>query len=92
MKIIDSSLWIEYFLGNEIDISIIDAIEDKSNLCVPIICLFEVHKKFLSINEVKKSDLSISFMQDATVINLTPQIAILAAKLSKQYQLPMQIA
>jgi len=41
------------------------------------------------VNEISKADLAVEIMQNATVINLDYQIAILAAKLSKQYQLPM---
>ena len=42
MNIVDSSLWIEYFLENDIDQSIIDAINDAGNLYVPIISLYKV--------------------------------------------------
>jgi predicted nucleic acid-binding protein len=89
MNIVDSSLWIEYFLENDIDSSIIDVIKNKNQLYVPSICLYEVYKKFLSVNEVEKADLSIDIMQNATVISATPRITIFAAKLSKQYKLPM---
>ena len=33
MNIVDSSLWVEYFLENDIDQSVIDAIKDTDNLC-----------------------------------------------------------
>jgi hypothetical protein len=39
MNIVDSSLWVEYFLENDIDQSIIDAIKDTDNLYVPVISL-----------------------------------------------------
>ena len=89
MNIVDSSLWIEYFLENEIDISIKNAIIDTENLYVPSICLYEVHKKFLSINEIKKADLSVNIMQNADIVTLTPIIATLASNLGKEYKLPM---
>jgi hypothetical protein len=37
MNIIDSSLWIEFFAGTELDISVINAIKKKNELCVPAI-------------------------------------------------------
>jgi hypothetical protein len=40
MNIVDSSLWIEYFLENDIDQSVIDAIKDTGNLYVPVISLY----------------------------------------------------
>jgi hypothetical protein len=35
MNIVDSSLWVEYFLENDIDQSIIDTIKDAGNLYIP---------------------------------------------------------
>jgi predicted nucleic acid-binding protein len=89
MNIVDSSLWIEYFLENDIDNSIINVIKNKSKLYVPSICLYEVYKKFLSVNDMERADLAIDIMQNATVVGATPRIAILAAKLGKQHKLPM---
>jgi len=89
MNIVDSSLWIEYFLDNNIDASIINAIENSNKLYVPSICLYEVHKKFLSIDDIDKANLAIDIMQNATVISLNSKIAILASKLGKQYKLPL---
>jgi predicted nucleic acid-binding protein len=89
MNVVDSSLWVEYFLDNDIDQSIINAIKNKSELYVPSICLHEVYRKFLSVNDVEKADLAVDIMQNAVVISLTPRIAVLAAKLGKQYKLPM---
>ncbi len=68
MNIVDSSLWVEYFLEHDIDSVIIDAIKDTSKLYVPSICLYEVHKKFLSVNDIEKANLAVDIMQGATVI------------------------
>jgi len=89
MNIIDSSLWVEYFLENDIDQSIIDIIRDTDNLCIPVICLYEVYKKFLTIGDVEKANIAVAIMQNAAVIEMNPQLAILAAQLGKQHKLPM---
>ena len=89
MNIVDSSLWIEYFLENDIDQSIIDTIKDTDNLYVPVISLYEVYKKFLSIGDSERANVAIDIMQNATVIGINPQLAILAAQLGKQHKLPM---
>lgn len=89
MNIVDSSLWIEYFLKNDINPSIINAIKDKSKLYVPSVCLYEVHKKFLSLGDIEKANLAIDIMQNATVISLNSKIAIFASKLGKQHKLPL---
>lgn len=89
MNIVDSSLWVEYFLENDIDQSVIDTIKDTDNLYVPVICLYEVYKKFLSIGDSKKANIAVAIMQDADVIGINPQLAVLAAQLGKQHSLPM---
>jgi len=89
MNIVDSSLWIEYFLENDIDQSIIVAIRDTDNLCVPVICLYEVHKKILTIGDIQKANVAVAIMQNAAVIDINPQLAILASQFGKQYKLPM---
>jgi predicted nucleic acid-binding protein len=56
---------------------------------VPSICLYELHKRFLSLDEIEKADLAIDIMQNATVISLNSKIAILASKLGKRYKLTL---
>jgi toxin FitB len=89
MNIVDSSLWIEYFLDNDLDAVIINTIEDTDNLYVPSVCLYEVHKKFLVSNDIERVKLAIVVMQYSVVIGLDARIAILASALGKQYKLPM---
>ena len=89
MNIVDSSLWIEYFLENDIDQSIIDTIKDTDNLYIPVISLYEVYKKFWAIGDNEKANIAVTIMQNADVIGINPQLAVLAAQLGKQYKLPM---
>ena len=70
MNIVDSSLWVEYFLENDIDRSIIETIKDADNLYVPVISLYEVYKKFLSIGDSEKAEIAIGIMQNAAVVGL----------------------
>jgi PIN domain nuclease of toxin-antitoxin system len=89
MNIVDSSLWVEYFLENDIDQSVIDTIKDTDNLYIPVISLYEVYKKFLSIGDSEKANTAVTIMQNADVIGINPQLAVLAAQLGKQHNLPM---
>jgi len=89
MNIVDSSLWVEYFLENDIDQSVIDTIKDTDNLYIPVISLYEVYKKFLSIGDSEKANIAVTIMQNADVIDINPQLVVLAAQLGKQYKLPM---
>ena len=63
MNVVDSSLWIEYFLEHDIGRVIIDTIKEASKLYVPSICLYEVYKKFLSVNDIEKANLAVDIMQ-----------------------------
>ena len=89
MNIIDSSLWLEYFAGTLENDLIIDMIEESSSQYVPSICIYEVFKRMLTDKGESAALSSISFMQNATVISITPQIAVLAARLGKEHRLPM---
>jgi len=89
MNIIDSSLWLEYFAGTLENDAIINMIENPAGQYVPSICIYEVFKKILVQKDETAARLSVSFMQNAIVVNVTSQIAVLAAKLGKELGLPM---
>ena len=89
MNMVDSSLWVEYFLENDIDQSIIDILKDEDDLLVSVISIYEIYKKFLTIGDIEKANTAVDIMQNATIVDITPEIAILAAQLGKQYKLPM---
>jgi hypothetical protein len=55
------SLWIEFLAGTKLDKSILNTIKKKDELCVPVICLYEVRKKFL--NDIEKADLAIEIIK-----------------------------
>jgi predicted nucleic acid-binding protein len=89
MSIVDSSLWIEYFLDNDLDDAVTSVMEDSVGLYVPSICLYEVYRKFFSMGHAEKADLAVDIMQNAIVVSITPDIAIQAAKLGKEFGLPL---
>ena len=89
MNIVDTSLWIEYFAGTRLDASILRVIKNKDELCVPVICLYEVRKKFLNDNDASKADLSVNIMKLGRIIIMDSEIAILASDVGKHYKLAM---
>ena len=89
MNIIDSSLWLEYFSGTLKNKFVIDIIEDSANQYVPSVCIYEVYKRMLIDKDEIVALSSTGFMQNAVVVSITPEIAILAAKLGKEHKLPM---
>jgi len=89
MNIIDSSLWLEYFSGTLTNDDVLGIIEDSASQYVPSVCLYEVYKRMLTDRDESAALSSVSFMQNAVVVSITPQIAILAARLGKAFRLPM---
>ena len=65
MNVVDTSGWLEYFAGSENGAFFASAIEDTTNLLVPVICVYEVFKKVLqsqgqAMAETHKSDLPLA--------------------------------
>nr|AGS53083.1 PIN domain protein [uncultured bacterium contig00036] len=89
MNVIDSSLWMEYFLGNDIDFSIRSAIVNIDSLIVPTICVYEVYRKMLTEKDSSVAYVLAGIMRKGKIVDITCDIALLAAGLSKQHGLPM---
>ena len=87
MIVIDSSLWLEYFIGSKYSDIINDFLNVPQNILVPSIILTEIYKKILNEwNESIANDYIAQF-QEYKIINLDFQIAISAAKIGKEHKL-----
>jgi predicted nucleic acid-binding protein len=89
MNIIDSSLWLEYFADTETRSAIIETIENHENLIVPTITLYEVFKKVLIERNEEDALFVIAHMRQSNVIVLDDELSLNAAKISRDYKLPM---
>ena len=89
MNIVDTSLWIEFFAGAKLDASIMRVMMNRNELFVPVICLYEVRKKFLNDNDPAKADLAMDIMKNGKIISMDFETATLAADFGKQHKLPM---
>ena len=87
MNIIDTSLWIEFFAGTPLDVSIANVFSNIDDLYVPTICLYEVKKKFLVDNDAVKAVGAIDIMKKCMVISIDSEIALMASDVSKQHKL-----
>ncbi|MFP3042557.1 type II toxin-antitoxin system VapC family toxin [Treponema primitia] len=87
--IVDSSLWLEYFAGTIKGTPVSGIIKDTNSLYVPTICLYEVYKKLLIEKDEAAAMLAIAHMQQGKVVDLNIELALFAAKLSREYKLPM---
>lgn len=87
-EILDSSAWIAYF-SNEKAADLFAHIIESKDYVVPSITIYEVYKKFLTLYDETAAVTVISHMQKGRVVELTEYMAIWAAKLSKDLNLPM---
>ena len=89
MNLVDSSGWLEYFSDGKNADKFSEPLNDADNLLVPVICLYEVFKVVLRERNEDDALKAMALMQQGRNIDLTPEIAIQAAKNSLVYKLPM---
>jgi predicted nucleic acid-binding protein len=89
MNIVDSSGWLEYFAEGANTGFFAKAIEDTKELLIPSISIYEVFKRVLQQKSENEALKVIAQMQQGRVVNLDPSIAISAARVSIQHQMPM---
>jgi predicted nucleic acid-binding protein len=89
MNLVDSSGWLEYFSDGPSAVSFEKALLNVENLIVPTICLYEVFKVVLRERGEDEALQAIALMRQGKVVDLTHEIAMLAAKISLEYKMPM---
>ncbi len=89
MNVVDSSGWLEYFAGGPNARFFAPAIEHPADLIVPTLSLYEVFKRVLQQRDETAALRAVALMQQGTLVDLTPPIALSAAKLSVDLKLPM---
>lgn len=89
MNIVDSSGWLEYFSGGPNAEHFLPPLQDPSSLIVPTIIVYEVFKVVLRETGENEALQSIAAMQKGSIVDLTANLAIKAAKLSLKHALPM---
>ncbi|WP_008315304.1 type II toxin-antitoxin system VapC family toxin [Leptolyngbya sp. PCC 6406] len=88
-NVVDSSGWLAYFTDENGPDFFAPAIEDLENLIVPSISLYEVFKHILVRRGEDEALQATGAMLQGTTVDLNPEIALDAAKLSAQLKLPM---
>jgi toxin FitB len=89
MNVVDSSGWIEFFLGSVEGRAYKPVIEQTAQLVVPALAIFEVHR-FLSrsTNPVSR-DACLDVMRRGTVVDITDARAIAASEAAQTHKLAM---
>lgn len=89
MNLVDSSGWLAYLIdGKNADIFGVP-LNNKKDLIVPTIILYEVFKVTLREKDENTALQVAATMQQGNVIEITSEIAIQAAKLSLDHKIPM---
>ena len=81
MNILDSSGWLEYFADGPNAEHFSIPLENLDELLVPTICLYEVFKVVLRESGEDNALQATALMKQAKVIDITQDIAIMAAKI-----------
>ncbi|MEQ8182173.1 MAG: type II toxin-antitoxin system VapC family toxin, partial [Smithellaceae bacterium] len=89
MNIVDSSGWLAYFADEPNAKFFLTPLSNTSSLVVPAITIYEVFKVILRESSENEALQAVVAMQKGKVIDLNARLALSAAKLSLQHQLPM---
>ena len=89
MNVVDSSGWIEYASDEENADFFERPINDRDNLLVPTVCIYEVFKRVLREFGEERALEVIAQMSLGKVVELDRQIAINAAQISTELKLAM---
>ena len=89
MNVVDSCGWLEYFAAGPNADFFAPALEVPAELVVPTISVYEVFKRVMQQRGEGDALRAIALMQQGSVVDLTPPIALEAARLSVALGLPM---
>ena len=89
MNVVDSSAWLEYFAGTQKAEHYAKIIENPEQLIVPTLSIYEVFKKILQQRSEHEALQAAAAMQQGKVVDLDVRIAIEAARVSSEKQLPL---
>lgn len=89
MNIVDSSGWLEYFADTKRAKYFAEAIEATDDLIIPAIIFYEVFKKILLERDEAVALQAVAHMRLGKTVELNLELALSAARLSKQHRLPM---
>ena len=89
MNVVDSSGWIEYLLDTERADLFAPAIEQREQLLVPVIALFEVHRVLSRKVPPEAVARCLEVMRLGRVLDITDRRAVAAADIAVRHRLAM---
>ena len=89
MHCVDSSGWIEFFLGSTAGRTFKPIIEQTDQLIVPSLSFFEVHRFLSRTADAAQRETGLDIMRRGKVVELTAQRAIAASDTAQKHRLAM---
>ena len=89
MNLVDSSGWLEFFADGPNAEFFATPLKNVDELVVPTISIYEVFKSVLRQRDESAGLQAIALMKQGLVVDLTINIAMMAAKLSLEHNVPM---
>jgi predicted nucleic acid-binding protein len=89
MNLVDSCGWLEYFADGPKADFYAPALEDPGSLLVPTICLLEVFKRVYQQRGEDAALQAAAAMHQGLVVPLDASLALSAARISRDLQLPL---
>ncbi len=89
MNVVDSSAWLMYFANGANAAFFSRPIEQMEELLVPSLTIYEVFKRVLQQRDEGDALQAVAMMQQGTVVDLDAPIALNAARVSLEAELPM---
>jgi len=87
MRVVDTSIWIEWVIGGALHKKLIREWPEKAQCVVPTIVQLELAKWLMREVGEETSDQVIAYTQKCVVAPLDTRIALLAADLHREYKL-----
>ena len=87
MRVIDTSIWIEIYLGSELGRRHLPLLSAPEAIIVPTIVQYEIFKWLSRERTSEEATLAVTFTGECLVQELTTEVAILAAELSAVHKL-----
>lgn len=89
MNVVDSSAWLEFFADGPNATAFAAPLSERKTLVVPSITIYEVFKVVCRQRGEDGALQATALMQQGTVVELSPSLAMMAAKTSLELALPM---
>ena len=89
MNVLDSSAWIEFFLGTQAGQRYRPIAANSAALLVPAVALYEVHRYLSRTASASQREGSLNVMRQARIIDLTDARAIAASNAAREHKLAM---